>query len=464
MGKSNAFAIVIRDDIGGATTASTPKPSWPEFAVQTYIRSGRGITPFIPFDYQIQLERLLSSHDRAVIAKTRQLGLTEFVANYFLWQAYQDPAYLAVIFSKTQDDSSDIAKRVRLMAAMSPLLELDSDNTKDITLKNGGRLLFKPSTPNAARGVPSAHALFFDECGFVTNIEEIYGSSLPATEMVEGSKVIMVSTPPPSKTGLYWDFLNGQNDHRDFETECDVARSDGLNYWTDAGGWLKFIVHWKSHPIYRNQPDYLEKKQTELKLTHTQTQREFNLSFSAGGNTIIRPEWFTHYRQPPHPTKMKIVQSWDTAATRGEHSAHWGCTTWGIHGKDYYLLDAYWAKHQYADGYRAIVSQCQKWNPYRVLIEDKSTGITLLQELPKDTEFRSHCVGIKPKGSKVERLDAESLSYESRRVLHPQSAPWLSDVEGMLVAFPAGDVLDVVDSISQFLHWARAGVKGWGWG
>ena len=439
------------------------KPSWAEFARQTFIRSGRSIIPFDPFEYQIELATLLESHPRAVVAKTRQVGLTEFVASYFLWQAHLSPAYLAVIFSKTQDDSSDIAKRVRLMASMCPLVELESENTKDIKLKNGGRLLFKPSTPNAARGVPSAHAILFDECGFVANIEEIYGASLPATEMVEGAKVIMVSTPSPSKSGLYWEYLNGANGDRDFEAECDAARRDGVRWWIDEGGWLKFIVHWRAHPRYGQQADYLQRKQSELKLSHAQTQREFNLVFTSGGESIIKPEWIARYTTPPHPTKMKIVQSWDTAATAGDNSAHWACTTWGIHGADYYLLDCYAAKHQYASGKRVAIALAQKWQPYRVLIEDKSTGITLLQELPRDPEFRSHCVAIKPKGSKVERLESESPAYESRRVHHPHSAPWLADFEQQLISFPDHDIKDAVDSVSQFLMWVRTGATGWRW-
>lgn len=462
--KLSPWAKAIAPEVkAGICPTKNAKPSWPEFARQTWIRSGRGIVPFDPYDYQNLLCRLLDKHPKAAIAKTRQMGLTEFVANYFLWHAHQDPSFLAVIFSKTQDDSSDIAKRVRLMAAMSPLLELESENTKDIKIAGGGRLLFKPSTPNAARGVPSAHALLFDECGFVPNIEEIYGSALPATEMVENAKVILVSTPSPSKSGLYWEFLSGQNGGRDFDEECDHAREKGVNYWTDDGGWLKFILHWKAHPFYSQQTDYLQRKATELKLSHSQVQREFNLSFSAGNEAIIRSNWFTYYRTPPHLTKLKIVQSWDTAATSTDNSAYWACTTWGIYESTYYLLDAYWEKHQYSSGYRAVVSQCQKWNPYRVLIENKSTGITLLQELPKDRDFRSHAVAIHPKGSKIDRLESESLAYESRRVLHPESSSWLTDVETMLTAFPDGEIKDVVDSISQFLMWSRTGSKGWGW-
>lgn len=419
--------------------------------------------PFDPWDYQILVEQLMGSHNGAVIGKTRQLGITELIANIFLWQADQDPSFLAVVFSKGQEDSGDIAKRVRLMASLSPSLEVDIANTKEVSLVGGGRLLFKPSTPNAARGVPSAHALLFDECGFVPNIEEIYGSALPATEMVENAKIFLVSTPPPSAKGLFWDFLTSKNGGRDFDQECDRARETGINYWTDEDGWLKFLLHWKAHPIYSKQKDYLVKKKTELKLSEVKVQREFNLGFRVFGDSIISPDWFNRYRTPPHPSRMKIVQSWDTAATANNNSAYWGCTTWGIYESNYYLLDAYWEKHQYSSGYRAVVSQSQKWKPYRTLIENKSTGITLLQDLPKDPDFASHAVAIQPKGSKVERLESESLAYESRRVFHPESAPWLTDVEGMLAAFPDCEILDVVDSISQFLMWSRTGVKGWGW-
>jgi len=41
------------------------------------------------------------------------MGLSELVCNYFLWKALSDPAFCGVVFSKTQADTSNLAKRIK---------------------------------------------------------------------------------------------------------------------------------------------------------------------------------------------------------------------------------------------------------------------------------------------------------------------------------------------------------------
>ena len=177
---------------------------------------------------------------------------------------------------------------------------------------------------------------------------------------------------------------------------------------------------------------------------------------SDGG--IIRYDWLQTYRAAP--AFERIIQSWDTAATNTKTSAYWGCTTWGLYQGKHYLIDAYWDRHQYASGYKAVVAQAHKWRPNRVLIENKSTGITLLQDLPRDSAFPFPVVSIQPHKDKLARLDGESPWFESGRVLLPADARWRSDIEMMLVGFPNVEVLDVVDSVTQYLHWCRTEQRG----
>ena len=109
------------------------KSDWPEFARKTLIRSGRNMVPFDPYDFQIELVKQIESHYGTVAVKSRQMGFTELVASYFLWSAYKAPAYLAVIFSKTQQDITNIARRVRVMAASHPDVFLETENLQDLT-------------------------------------------------------------------------------------------------------------------------------------------------------------------------------------------------------------------------------------------------------------------------------------------------------------------------------------------
>ena len=62
-------------------------------------------------------------------------------------------------------------------------------------------------------------------------------------------------------------------------------------------------------------------------------------------------------------------------------------------------------------------------------------------------------IGVKPEGSKADRMAAQSAKIEARHVALPTGAPWLADFLVELLAFPNGRHDDQVDSVLQFLLW-----------
>jgi predicted phage terminase large subunit-like protein len=63
-------------------------------------------------------------------------------------------------------------------------------------------------------------------------------------------------------------------------------------------------------------------------------------------------------------------------------------------------------------------------------------------------------IGQKPKGSKGDRMEAQSARIEAGQVYLPREAGWLDSFLTELLAFPSGRHDDQVDSVSQFLSWA----------
>lgn len=278
--------------INPSKAVSTKEP-WADFARKTKIRSGKHLIPFEPYDFQTTFVDQVLSHYGTVAIKTRQLGFTETIVSLMLYLAKDNPAFLGVVFSKTQDDTTNIARRCRIMVAAHPELELETSNLKDLKLKDGGRLVFKPSTPNSARSLESVAFILFDECAFVSDIEEIYGSALPATEMlgidpINGAKLVILSTPN-GRQGFYWQRVNEHNP-KDILTICEDMRQgaiDPIQHWTDKEGWCKFVTHWKAHPVYRDRPNYLQSQKTSKRLTDAQVQREYNLGFDASTSRVF---------------------------------------------------------------------------------------------------------------------------------------------------------------------------------
>jgi len=136
------------------------------------------------------------------------------------------------------------------------------------------------------------------------------------------------------------------------------------------------------------------------------------------------------------------------------------CTTWGIKGPHFYLLNVLRKKLAYPDLKRAVAEQRALFNPTVILIEDKASGTQLIQDLIE--AGLSMVTGFKPEGDKVMRLHAQTATIENGFVHVPREAPWLADYLHELLLFPNGCHDDQVDSTSQALAWTKLRPPGWG--
>ncbi len=166
---------------------------------------------------------------------------------------------------------------------------------------------------------------------------------------------------------------------------------------------------------------------------------------------IINVEWFQRYRQLPRVTN--VVQSWDTAQKNEVTSAYSVCGTWHTAAGRYYLDRMFREKLQYPDLKRMVISLAERDSPGAVLIEDKASGIQLIQDLKRDTSIP--VIAIEPEADKVVRAFGQSALVEAGLVYLPESAPWLPDFESEIRAFPGGDYADQIDQLTQFLAWQR---------
>lgn len=173
----------------------------------------------------------------------------------------------------------------------------------------------------------------------------------------------------------------------------------------------------------------------------------------------IKYKWFQRYKQPP-AIPVRVVQSWDTAQKAKAINDPWVCTTWAEWNGNYYLLDCFRQRMEFPQGLSAVKSLAAKWKPNAVLVEDKSSGQSVLQQLRQEG-FSFNLIGTNPVADKQTRMDAETPAIEAGRVFLPESAQWLAEYEMELCLFPNNEHDDQVDSTSQFLAWSRnRGIKG----
>jgi predicted phage terminase large subunit-like protein len=149
----------------------------------------------------------------------------------------------------------------------------------------------------------------------------------------------------------------------------------------------------------------------------------------------------------------RIIQSWDTAIKAAAGNDYSVCTTWAETESGYHLLDIWRRRAEYPELKRAVLNVADQWQPDAILMEDKASGQSLLQDLKRETKLP--LVAIMPHKDKVTRMAAVSALFEAGKVMLPERAPWLAELEAELAAFPHGAHDDQCDSISQALNWMR---------
>lgn len=174
----------------------------------------------------------------------------------------------------------------------------------------------------------------------------------------------------------------------------------------------------------------------------------------AEGN-IIKREWWRYYKERPQINK--IIHSWDTAFKEKQHNDYSVCTVWGETGNTYCLLDVWRGKVEFPELKRIAMSLAERDHPAAVVVEDKASGQSLIQELQRNT--RLPVIPFKIDRDKVARAESVTPLIEAGKVLLPESASWLYDFMEELSSFPTGEHDDQVDSTTQALNYMRAPVE-----
>ena len=179
------------------------------------------------------------------------------------------------------------------------------------------------------------------------------------------------------------------------------------------------------------------------------------------GGGMVKAEWFKRYAPNNRPESFeRIIQSWDTANKATELSDFSVCTTWGVRGKDLFLLNVLRKRLEYPALKRAVREQHSQFDADVVLIEDKASGTQLIQELIADGFHRVK--RYKPECDKIMRLHAQTATIENGFVHLPEAAPWLAEYLHEMTVFPKGQNDDQVDSTAQFLDWFKTPMPHWG--
>lgn len=446
------------------TTELNTPTSWVDFARKCKIRSGGNVVNFNPYDYQIDLVNLMLERSVCIV-KSRQLGISETITCFMLWRACLNPGYLGLVFSKTQTDSSLLARRMKRMIE-SLGLQTTTENISDIEIKGKGRILFRNSKPDSARGIESVVDCFLDELAFLETGKEVYDALAPAMQMVgDKARVFAVSTPN-GKSGFFWDLLNSNNGELDLELLC-VGVSSGVTKpfqsWVDSGGWAKVLIHWKTHPVYGGNPNFLQDIHEKQKLSWTTIKQEYDLSFQESEANYFSADIIRNCaigNDEEYLENEFYFVGVDTATTGNDYCV---AVVLKVVNNCFSLVNLYRKRHQTSEYHLYHIGNLIKeYSPVATGIEvTGGTGQVYLESLQSNLIF-SKFHAIKTTGdSKPVMLDRLKLLLEKQRFIYSENNPIVDEllnfkrVEGKLEA-AQGKHDDVIMSVAFALSVAVA--------
>jgi len=340
-----------------------------------------------------------------------------------------------------------------LLSVIPPVLVADYNKSlHEIKLVNGAFIKGIPaSEPERFRG-GQWHGAWLDELAAWEYLQDSWDMIMFAVRLGARTRIIASTTPKPKP--LIIELLGREGD------DVVVTKaSTYVNVGNLAPSFQRQILQYEGTNLGRQE-------------IHAEI-----IDPEEGG--IVKRNWFRLWpSQKSFPKLEFIVQSYDCATSDKTINDPSGCITLGVFkpldgGMSVMVLDC-WNEHlQYPDLRPKVISEYETvYGEGRdrklvdlVLVEDKSAGISLIQDLQR-AHLPVHAYNP-GRADKVQRLSIVANIIKAGRVWVPESGKragfvrdWAEGMVSQICSFPEGTVHDeYVDCMSQGLRYLRD--AGW---
>ena len=204
----------------------------------------------------------------------------------------------------------------------------------------------------------------------------------------------------------------------------------------------------------------LRKKRAGMDVSYWSAQYMQNPT--AEGAQLIKKEWWRLWEKEDPPECEYTIMSLDAAQEAHNRADYNAITMWGIFYNEeesqmnIIMLDAWKERMEFPELKRRMIAQYKEWEPDTFIVEKKSSGAALYQEL------RSMGIPVAEftpsRGNdKISRVNSISDLFASGMVWAPTDRRWAQEVVQECADFPVGAHDDYVDSVSQALIRFRKG-------
>lgn len=420
----------------------------------------------------------LGGKDRVCVNMPPRHGKSQLVSIYFpAWFLGKYPNKKVLMVSHTTDLAVDFGRKVRNLIDTDDYKHIFPTVMLAIDSKSAGRWNTNAGGEYFACGVGSALAgrgadlLLVDD---PHNEQDILNGNFDAfkktyewftygarTRLMPGGRVAIV------QTRWHMDDLTGH-----------VVRDADKNTGADQYEVVEFPaileIEDKNKPgAYIQKPlwpeffDLPALERTKASMPLFQWSAQFQQKPTSEEAAIIKREWWNWWKSEDPPVCEYIIMSLDSAAESHNRADFSALTVWGVftnenkegpgaNSPNIILLSSIKKRVEFPELKRLVFQEYKEWEPDTFIVEKKSSGTQLYQEMRRmgvpAQEFTPH----RGTGDKTARLNSVADIIQSGMVWVPETR-WAEELVEEVAAFPFAPNDDLVDSTVMALMRFRSG-------
>jgi len=266
----------------------------------------------------------------------------------------------------------------------------------------------------------------------------------PRQRLQPGGSIVIVMTRWSTKdvTGQLLKAQSEEGSDQWEVVELPALLPDGKPVWPE---------YWTSEELLK----------TKASIPVTNWNAQYMQQPTGDEGALIKREWWKDWTAKHPPPLDYIIQSYDTAFTKGTKSDYSAITTWGVFeteedGQNIILLDAFKDRYEFPELRRVAYQQYLDWKPDMVIIEAKASGLPLTHEL---RQMDIPVINFTPSrgNDKHVRVNSVAPLFESGKIWAPMHEHFAQEVIEECASFPFGEHDDYVDSTTQAIMRIRQG-------
>ena len=206
-------------------------------------------------------------------------------------------------------------------------------------------------------------------------------------------------------------------------------------------------------------------ERTKASMPSFQWNAQYMQSPTSEEAAIIKRDWWVPWEKEDAPPCEYIIMTLDAAAEKTNRADYTALTVWGVFRDDdltksaahIILLNVINIRVEFPELKDLALREWKEWSPDCFIVEKKSAGTQLYQELRRMGVFVQEFTPHRGTGDKVARLNAVADILRSGMVWYPAGRRWAEELIEQCVAFPFASNDDMVDCTSMALARFREG-------